>query len=152
MERTKNPVIFSHSNPLAIHKHRRNIRDDAIKACAKTDGVVHINGIGDFLGKNDSRSETMVRHIDYVVNLVGARHVGLGFDFVFDQAELEDYLKQNPQLFPAEDGYGSGAMNIAKPEQMPEIVEGMVNLGYKDADIIGILGGNHLRVAERVWK
>ena len=152
MEYTRNPVIFSHSNPTAVRAHRRNIGDDVIKACASTGGVIHINGIGDFLGKNDARSETMVRHIDYVVNLVGARHVGLGFDYVFDQAELDEFLKKNPQSFPPEDGYGSSTMNIARPEQMPEITEGLVKLGYKDADILGILGGNHLRVAEQVWK
>jgi membrane dipeptidase len=151
MEYSKNPVIFSHSNPLGVWEHKRNIRDDVIKACAGTDGVVAINGIGSFLGNNDSRTETMVRHIDYVANLVGAEHVGIGIDYVFDRAELDEYLAKNPHIFPPSLGYGS-AMNIVEPEQLPAVAEELLKKGYSDDDLRAILGGNHLRVAQRVWK
>jgi hypothetical protein len=36
---------------------------------------VGINSIGMFLGNNDTRSETVVAHIDYVAQLVGADHL-----------------------------------------------------------------------------
>ena len=65
-ERTKLPAIFSHSNARALRDHPRNIPDDLITACAATGGVIGINGIGIFLGDNDNRIETMIRHIDYV--------------------------------------------------------------------------------------
>jgi len=148
---SKNPVIFSHSNPQGVWSHKRNIGDDAIKACAATDGVIAINGIGPFLGANDTRADTVVRHIDYVAQLVGARHVGLGFDYVFDRAELDEYLAQHPEVFPPSDGYPSG-IGMVEPEQLPEIVEHLVRIGYSDDDVHAILGGNHLRVAKRVWK
>ena len=151
MRYSKNPVIFSHSNPIGVWRHKRNIQDDVIKACAATDGVVAINGIGSFLGPNDTRTETLVRHIDYVANLVGARHVGLGFDYVFDRAELDEYLANHPEMFPASEGYGAG-INMVEPEQLPEAVEQLLQLGYSDDDLRAILGGNHLRVARRVWK
>ena len=35
---------------------------------------------------------------------------------------------------------------------MPELVDEMLRLGYSDAAVEGILGGNLLRVAQRVWK
>lgn len=151
MRYSKNPVIFSHSNPLGVWKHKRNIRDDVITACAATDGVIALNGIGAFLGQNDARTETLVRHIDYVVNLVGARHVGLGFDYVFDRGELEEYLTKHPDVFPPAEGYGL-PMNMVEPEQLPELVTRLLEMGYSDEDLRAILGGNHLRVAQRVWK
>jgi membrane dipeptidase len=150
MEYSSNPVIFSHSNPFGIKQHPRNIKDEAIKASAKSGGVVGINGIGDFLGDNDDRTETIVRHIDYVVQLVGPEHVGISLDYVFDQQELDDYIKDNPETFPPELGYGPG-LKMVRPEQIPEITECLLGLGYSDHDMRLILGENHLRIAKQVW-
>ena len=151
MEYSSNPVIFSHSNPLGVRKHKRNISDEAIRACAETGGVVGINGIGYFLGNNDATTETFVRHIDYVVQLVGPQHVGISLDYAFDQEELNQYLKENPHLFPPDLGYGEG-INMVKPEQIPEIADALLRLGYSEGNLRQILGENHLRIAEQVWK
>ncbi|MBL8266549.1 dipeptidase [Steroidobacter sp.] len=151
LERATRPVIFSHSNPLGVWQHKRNISDAQIQACARTGGVVGINGIGAFLGKNDTSTETFVRHIDYVVQLVGPAHVGLALDYVFDSQELDDFLNANPHLFPPEEGY-SGSIDMVEPERIPRIVDALLALGYSDEHLQMILGGNHLRVAQQVWK
>jgi membrane dipeptidase len=151
MEYSSNPVIFSHSNPMGVWRHKRNITDEAIRACAATGGVVGINGIGVFLGQNDARTKRVVRHIDYVASLVGAQHVGFGFDYVFDRAELATFIANNPKTFPPEEGYGE-VQDFVEPEQLPEIVDALAQMGYSDDDLRAIVGGNHLRVAQRVWK
>lgn len=150
IEHSSKPVIFSHSNPKGLRDHPRNVDDDTIRACARSGGVIAINGIGDFLGNNDASTGLIVRHIDYVVQLVGADHVGLGLDYVFDQDELDDFVRRHPQTFPPEQY--SGGMRIAQPEQIPEIVEGLLRLGYSDDRLKKIMGANHLRVAQQVWK
>ena len=150
MERSGNPVIFSHSNPRALRDHYRNISDRAIQACAETGGVISVVGIGDFLGNNDNRTETVVNHIDYLVQLVGPDHVGLGLDYVFDKQELNDFLKNNPDVFPPE-SYSQG-IRMVRVEQTPEIVESMLRRGYAEFDVRKILGENHLRVARQVWR
>jgi len=150
MRLASRPVIFSHSNPLAVWQHKRNIRDEAIRACAETGGVVGINGVGLFLGENDNRPETVVRHIDHVAQLVGPDHVGLGLDFVFDSSELDDFLRANPQMFPPEDGYARGVRMVA-PESLLGITDGLLKRGYTATHVRKILGGNFLRVAEATW-
>ena len=146
------PVIFSHSNPLALNRHPRNITDEQIKACAATGGVVGINGVGRFLGDQETRSETLARHIDYVAQLVGPSHVGLGLDYVFDLDEIDAYHKAHPEMFPEGTNWTHDQARFAQPEQLPEITEHLLGMGYADADIVLILGKNFLRVAEQVWK
>lgn len=145
------PVIFSHANPRALRDHARNIRDDQIDACVRTGGVIGINGIGIFLGADDNSTETVLRHIDYVVQRVGAKHVGIGLDFVF-QRGADEYPPgfDHSLWWPRNAGY-VGRSNFVEPERMPAIAEGMVRLGYDDAAVRGILGDNFLRVAEQTW-
>lgn len=145
------PVIFSHSNPRALRDHPRNIPDDLIRACAARGGVVGINGIGLFLGENDASSATLARHVQYVADLVGVEHVGLGLDYIFDRDELDDYVAANPQMFPPQLGYGAG-MHMVEPEQLPELADILLARGFSDADLGAVLGGNWLRVARQVWR
>jgi membrane dipeptidase len=147
-ETSTKPVIFSHSNPSALREHARNISDEQILACAKTGGVIGINGIGDFLGGRES--ELIVRNIEYVLNLVGPEHVGLGLDYVIDKQELIEYIEGHPDVFPPEKFKDYLAM--AEPEQFPEFTELLHQKGYSEQVISGILGGNFLRVAQEVWK
>lgn len=142
------PVIFSHSNPTGLRKHARNISDEQIKACAKTGGVIGINGIGDFLG--GTSSEIMVENIEYVTNLVGPEHVGIGLDYVVDKQELADYIEGHPEVFPS-DKFNE-YLAFVEPEQFPDFTELLYKKGYSEQTIKGILGGNFLRVAEKVWK
>lgn len=151
LEYSRNPVIFSHSNPMSVWEHKRNIPDHLMHACAKTGGVVNLNGIGTFLGNNDNSTETFIRHADYVVELIGAEHVGLGLDYVLDPTELDDFIKDNPDLFPANMGYRSG-MAMIEPERIPLIADEFLKRGYNETQVRGILGENNLRVAKRVWK
>ncbi len=151
MEAARAPVILSHSNPRALRDHPRNASDDVLRACAATGGVVGINGIGIFLGENDAHTDTIVRHIDYAVALIGPRHVGLGLDYVFDRTELDDYVRNRPDQFPPAFGYSAG-IRMAAPEQLPEITEALLRRGYGETDIRAILGGNFLRVAEESWR
>ena len=148
------PVIFSHSNPMGISMHRRNIHDEAIKACARTGGVVGINGIGAFLGDNDIRTERLVDHIDYVVDLVGSQHVGIGLDYAFEinMDEVDAFINANPHLYPPGGYPNPREMRFVEPERFPLIAEELLRRKYTDAEVSNIVGGNFMRVARQVWK
>jgi membrane dipeptidase len=145
------PVIFSHSNCASLQAHPRNIPDDLIRACAATGGVVGINGVGIFLGRNDISSETYARHVDHVVQLVGPTHVSIALDYVYDMQELDDYMRTMQHTFPPGLGYELGA-RFVPPEQIVEIVATLQGWGYRDDDLKALLGGNLMRMATQVWK
>ncbi|MBT3203781.1 MAG: membrane dipeptidase [Gammaproteobacteria bacterium] len=146
------PVVFSHSNPDTIWPHERNISDDQIKACAKTDGVIGINGMGIFLGNNNSSNNTLLRHIDYLAELVETRHIGLGFDYSPKvDIDIGEILKSRPDFWPAGNGYDTPDIQHAAPSQLMDLSTTLQKHGYSDKDIQGIMGENFKRVATACW-
>jgi membrane dipeptidase len=147
------PVIFSHAVPAGVKKHPRNVDDEQMLACAQTGGVIGINGVGIFLGSNDASTESLVRAIDYAVQLVGPEHVGLGLDFVFDRTELSAFIEANATTFPSGYGYTeNGPVQFVSPAQLSDVTSSLIGRGYSEAAIEGILGGNFFRVASQVWR
>lgn len=145
------PVVFSHSNARTLVDHERNIRDDQAKACARTGGVVGINGVGIFLGDNEASAEAMFRHLDYWVTLIGPDHVGIGMDCVSDKAVLMNLVRAKADKYPSGQSYDRD-IAFGQPEQVPQLTELMLKHGYAETQVRGILGGNWLRVARQVWK
>ena len=123
-----------------------------MKACADTGGVIGINGVGYWVGDNDASTAAIFRCLDYTVELVGPEHVGLGFDYVYDLENLISWVRANPLMWPPYEGEWMVKHNYAGPEQMVELVQLMLDHGYPDEAIIGILGRNFERVASEVWR
>jgi membrane dipeptidase len=149
LEYSRNPAIFSHSNPHGDSPHTRNISDEMLRACARKGGVIGLSGFGPFLGTNVNLVERLLRQLRYVIDLVGAEHVGLGLDYVFDRTELDEYLRLHPALFPPGIDRVAG---MIEPEAVVEIAEGLARDNLTDSQIRGILGENWLRIATRVWR
>ena len=131
VQTTKNPIIASHSNCRAICNHRRNLTDEMIKLLADNGGVMGMNFAPAFVDerKDNASLERVLDHVDHIVKLVGVDYVGLGSDF--------DGIETTPK----------GLENVTK---MPYFTEGLVKRGYKEDDILKILGGNFLRVFKKV--
>ncbi|MDQ1593131.1 MAG: rane dipeptidase [Pyrinomonadaceae bacterium] len=73
----------------------------------------------------------VVDHIDYIVQLVGVDHVGVGSDF---------------------DGIQAVPHDLSTAAEFPNLTAELLRRGYTEIDIHKILGGNMLRVMEAVEK
>jgi membrane dipeptidase len=153
MELCEGPFIFSHTNAYGIYPHYRCVRDEQIKACAATNGVIGITGCGAYMGEVHPTSESIFRHVDYVAQITGAKHVGFGLDYVRNPAYFfETGVRPFPDRWPLPPNGRHDTTDFLGPEALPGLVELMLAHGYSDDDIRGILGENFLRVAKEGWK
>lgn len=152
MAESSGPCVFTHSNPTSLCDHQRNITDEQMKRCAETGGVIGVNGMGIFLGDNDISNETVLTHICYMVDLVGAEHVGLGLDYSPRvKLDVGEILASRPDFWPAGNRYDTPNIGHVSPAQFTDLKQMMADKGFKAAEINGILGDNFRRVAEVSW-
>ena len=130
---TSFPVIASHSNARKLCDNRRNLTDEQLKAIAERDGVVGAVAIPGFVDKEKPTLEKYVEHITYMADLIGYRHVGLGFDFVY-------YLK----------GWsGRSVEGFENESRIPTLVE-KLRENFSEKEVKAIAFKNFERVFERI--
>lgn len=166
---TTKPVLVSHSCVYTLCPHRRNLKDEQIKAIGKNGGVIHLNFYSGFLDsafekhsvafteKHKKELDSLLKinpepyfmevylfekyadevknmrpplsslidHLDYIVNMIGVNHVGLGSDF---------------------DGVNSLPQQLDDVTYFPLITNALLQRGYSKKNIRKILGGNFLRL------
>lgn len=152
MELAVKPMVFTHSNVDAIHPSFRNVTDEQIKACAATGGLVGVSGSSGYLGDLECRTGTIFRHLDYLVQLVGPDHVGIGLDVVFDAVALSDWARGRPHEWPVAADPNWPGFRYAMPEQLLELTQLMLDHGYGEEAVLKILGGNYLRICRAAWQ
>jgi membrane dipeptidase len=128
------------------------VPDDLLKACAAGGGVIGINGIAIYLGSDDL-VQRMIDHIDYVAELVGIEHVGLGLDYMYDLDTVIHRTELFNDAYPSGQGYDAiKSIKMLAPEEYPQIGEALLDRGYSVAETTGVLGENFMRVCEVVWR
>jgi len=174
---TKHPVLISHSCMRALCDIPRNVSDEELRALERNGGVICVNYFPGYLDKEYNEKVTkvwdemkgrmpallekyggdrdkawgelmpevhsrmanvapvplsrLVDHIDHAVEIAGVDHVGLGSDF---------------------DGIGVTPVGLEDVSKLPAITEELVRRGYSEEAIRKILGGNVLKLMEKVCR
>ena len=170
---TSAPVIASHSSCRAVTDHPRNLSDDMLRAVARNGGVVQINFYPGYIDegvREPSRQlylqlrpeieslrdrhdddpvllrralrdlyrahpfprtplDTLLDHFDHAIRVAGPDHVGIGADW---------------------DGVPSMPEGMEDVSHLPALTLGLLRRGHSKEAVLKVLGGNLLRVLERV--
>lgn len=131
LERTKGPVVASHSNCRALADHPRNLTDEMIRALANAGGIAGLNLYGVFLGTEDeSRTEEMTAHILHMIDVGGSEFPAIGTDF---------------------DGFdGMKTLDIPDVSYMDRLWEALRKKGIKEDELDRIWNKNVLRVLQEI--
>jgi membrane dipeptidase len=121
---SRHPVICSHTRAYALRTNARHLENKDMTAIAKKGGVI---GVWPLLRRRDN-FQTYLRELDYVKNLVGADHVGIGTDLFGIASETAIPTHKEFALIPA----------------------GLLSRGYPETDVMKIVGGNFMRVFREV--
>src|ERR671910_477727 len=133
-ELSEAPLVATHANAHALCPASRNLTDGQLDAIRDSDGMVGVNFAVAFLREDGGESEdtpleTVVRHVDYLVERVGIDRVGFGSDF--DGAKV-----------PRELGDVSG---------LPNLLAALRAAGYDEAALEKLAHGNWIRVLRTAW-
>jgi membrane dipeptidase len=129
------PLVATHSNSHALCPITRNLTDKQLDAIKESDGIVGLNFAVSMLredGDNeaDTPLETMVRHIDYLVERLGIDRVGFGSDF--DGTKI-----------PLAIGDATG---------LPKLLAALSEHGYDEMSLRKITHENWVRVLRKTWR
>ena len=156
---SEKPIAITHANPRTFVNHDRSKTDDQMLAVADKGGFVGLTAWGAISEvKKGSRPqlEDFLDMMEHVIDLIGVDHVGFGLDLTphWDW-EPDDYYNNFKRLYPnlscerVEDRMIEGLHHVSK---VVNISRGLVARGYSDEDIVKILGGNMIRVLDKVWR
>lgn len=114
------PLVATHSNAHSVCPHARNLTDWQLGAIRETRGMVGLNFATGFLNPagptgGGADIETMIRHIDALLQKLGEDGVGLGSDF--DGAPVPAEIRDAaglPRLIEAFEKHGYGKALIEK--------------------------------------
>jgi len=135
LETTRAPVVLSHRSPRAFFPLKPEDSPfhpayDVSRGRERLEALASNGGVFGVFFLNARDVDDVIDDIEYIIDLVGPDHVGLGSDLYG--------LPRAP----------AGLETIAG---LPAITEGLARRGHSDEVILKVLGGNFMRVFEQVW-
>src|SRR6187431_2139834 len=166
---TKKPIIASHSCVWSFCHHRRNLKNDQIKAIAKNGGVIHLNFYAGFLdstyekkaaqllAKHKPEIDSLVTHgtqPDYAGIMTMEKYKGETNAIRPPLSLLLDHLDYIVKLVGVDfvglgsdfDGIEAGPRELNGVQDFPLITKALLERGYSKKNVRKILGENFLRV------
>ena len=127
IEHSTKPIVCSHSNARTVCNHPRNMTDDMLFKLKDNGGVLGMNYCHAFVRETEGLAtvKDIVKHINYIRDLIGIDYIGLGSDF---------------------DGIGNKDIELKDASMMSLLLDELKNQGYTEEEIDKICYKNVLRV------
>jgi len=152
--------VATHSNARSLCDNVRNRTDEEIHAIAEKGGVIGVVAFPSFVKWTKMEQgerptiEDVLDHIDYISDLVGVEHVGIGLDLIEGwPLERHRLLDRRPDIWgrPTPQGTYDYPEGLDSIDKLPNLAKGLIARGYSDREIRKILGENWLRVFRKAW-
>jgi len=174
IQTSRKPVIASHSSVWTLCRNRRNLKDEQIRAIAKSGGIVCINFAPFFIDSTFGEKEKIMRE-KCKIQLDSISAFFKSDDHAKDSATSQflkaKYLKIQPPLQKLIDhfdyiiklvgvdyvgigsdfdGIGVTPLEMEDVSYLPNITRELLNRGYSETDVKKILGQNFIRVFKEI--
>ena len=170
LERSRTPVVLSHSGCKAVFDHPRNIDDGLLRALARQGGVIQINSLSTYLvatppdPARDTAMRELMKHFEStpltLEVMAEADRVFRDFDRRYPRPgatlnHFMDHLVHAVEVAGVDhvgigtdfDG-GGGVEDLRDAADYPRLTRELMTRGFAAPDIAKIWGGNLLRVLQ----
>jgi len=144
---TTKPLCITHTNARRFFDIERNSTDDQMRAVAARGGVIGANAALVSPDKDTTTLDRYLDHIDYMVEVAGIDHVGIGFDFfefIYNNMSEADKRSIN-QLTTVK-----FIPDLVHHGHAPNVTRKLIERGYSDDDIEKVLYRNWERLLSEV--
>ncbi len=151
-EISQRPIAITHANLHAWQPALRNKRDDVVRAVTQNGGMMGFSLYPHHLkGKGDCTVKSFCEMIAQAAEQFGAAHFGIGSDLCQDQPDsVVEWMRVG--RWSKEIDYGEGSATAPGFPPMPawfednrhfgNITDGLRRVGFDDAEVAGLMGGN----------
>ncbi len=172
LERSRAPVVLSHSGPRAVADHPRNVGDELLHALAAKGGVLQINALPISLvnaprnARTAAIAEVLIRFKDHVLSAETLAAEDRAYAVVCaahpnPPVTFEDFVRHIEHAVAVMgidhvgigcdfDGGGGGFAGLRDVTDYPAITRALLARGWSEAELAKLWGGNTLRVMRAV--
>ncbi|AXI00224.1 diguanylate cyclase [Sporosarcina sp. PTS2304] len=159
IEESSHPVLMTHAGARALWNTPRMKPDHVLQACADKGGIIGVCAAPNTtLTKSSPKHSinSVMEHFEYLIDLVGIDHVGLGPDTFFgDHVALQHAFDDMLGISASHSGenftespYVEGLENPS--EAMKNMIGWIIKQNYSNEDIEKVAGGNAMRVMKKI--
>lgn len=152
IDASEGPIAITHANPRWFCDSPRNKPDDVIAALTRRGGVIGTTLYPHFIGGPDTALDDWCAMTAKLADQVGVEHVAVGSDLACGWTDADLVRLRHGKLRPDAPAatWPRWQPWFRSAADFPRLHEGLRAAGMGDAEVEAVLGGNWLRLYDRV--